>query len=258
MEFDNHINQYWERRRIAESSLYMFQNYLNYGIYGGTVNRFEPNSIQITMLHHFQNTHTHNTDSTRILAHRQSGTTTAMVAYAVWETFFVKTHQVNVFVCYNESMARDIRSKILDLLDCAKSELAKVGINTAEIRQDGHGGFKCTKDLNTLRVISIGSIQSATRGLNISSAYFDNIMAASNYHAGVISSTKDFLRKLGTKIYELQTGLYIGIVSEIEENTSSIRLPIYVDINFSIERENDLINRIGANRFSTDYLLMRN
>lgn len=256
MEFDNHVNQYWERRRIAESSLYMFQNYLNYGIYGGTINRLEPNSIQITMLHYFQNTRS--TDSTSILAYRQSGTTTAMVAYAIWETFFVKTHQVNVFVCYNESMARDIRSKIVDLLNCAKSDLAKIGINTSEIRQDGHGGFKCTKDLNILRVISVGSIQSSTRGLHISSVYFDNIMPASVYHEDQISSTKDFLRKLGTKIYELQTGLYIGTVSEIEENPSTIKLPIYLDVHFSIERENDLINRIGANRFSTEYLLMRN
>lgn len=245
------INQYWEKRRIAESSVYTFQNYFNTVISINGFTPIVPKTVQISMMKYFQNN-----DKSNAITHRQAGGTTALISYALWETFFIKPRQVNVFVCHSESAARDVRSKIYDQLQFSATTFEKVGIDISEIRQDGNGGFR-SPDVNTLRVIALDSLSSKTRGIAVSSIYFDNAIPNSQTKLEQTLQQLKFMSSIGTtKIHQLQSGLY-STVTHIESDPSTKLFPMYMDVNYSIDTETDLINRLGTNKFCTEYLLMR-
>ena len=241
-----------ETFRIQDSAKYFLSKYFSYCPYNGI--QYEFNQTQM----HFLNALTSTEKEVNVIASRQRGTTSTMVEYAFWDAFMTgRTHRTNVLILPVLSHFGQIRDILYNSMELSRDDiLENTGMDIMDMVTVTDKGLK-DKKCNSILFGSTGTLSPSLRGKHISTLYMDNtwIHQSKQYENDI--TLIDWTRASGTRIVMLQTALIGDKVSYVEQQPNVIILPDTVNYNYTIEREEAYINKIGARKFAQEYLLQR-
>ena len=241
-----------ETFRINENAKYFLTKYFSYCPYNGM--QYELNQTQ----QHFLKLLTSKEQEVNVIASRQRGTTSTMIEYAFWDAFLTgRTHRTNVLILPVLSHIGQVRDILYNSMELARDDiLENTGMDIMDMVSITEKGVK-DKKCNSIIFGSVGTLATSLRGKHISTLYMDNtwMRKGSAYENDI--ATMNVARMVGTRIVMLQTGLFGDIPSYVEEQPNVVLLPDIINENYTISREEDYINKIGAKQFAQEYLLQR-
>lgn len=241
-----------ETFRIQDSAKYFLSKYFSYSSYTGT--QYEFNQIQM----YFLNALTSKEREVNVIASRQRGTTSTMIEYAFWDAFMTgRTHRTNVLILPVLSHIRQIRDMIYNSMELSRDDiLENTGIDILDTVTVTDKGLK-DKNCNSIIFGSMGTLGPSLRGKHISTLYMDNTWWRESSISENDIALIDWTRASGTRMVMLQTALTGENPSYVEKQPNVILLPDSLNANYTISREEDYINMIGAKKFAQEYLLQR-
>lgn len=241
-----------ETFRIQENAKYFLTKYFSYCPYNGI--QYELNQTQM----HFLNLLTSKEKEVSVIASRQRGTTSTMIEYAFWDAFLTGlTHRTNVLVLPVLSHIGQVRDILYNSMELARDDiLENTGMDIMDMVSITEKGAK-DKNCNSIQFGSIGTLATTIRGKHISTLYMDNTwLRKGSAYENDIAMLK-LTQTLGTRVVMLQTGLFGDSPSYVEKQSNVVLLPDIINENYTISREEDYINKIGAEKFAQEYLLQR-
>lgn len=241
-----------ETFRIQENAKYFLTKYFSYCPYNGL--QYELNQTQM----HFLKLLTSKEKEVNVIASRQRGTTSTMVEYAFWDAFLTgRTNRTNVLILPVLSYIGQIRDILYNSMELARDDiLESTGMDIMDMISITEKGIK-DKRCNSIIFGSGGTLARSLRGKHISTLYMDNAWSWTGAVYENDISMLNVTRTTGTRIVMLQTGLVGDIPSYVENQPNVVLLPDIINENYTISREEDYINKIGAKKFAQEYLLQR-
>lgn len=216
--------------------------------------QYEFNDTQL----HFLEKLTSKEREVNVIASRQCGTSSTMVEYAFWDAFLTgRTHRTNVLIFPVLSNLGYVRDILYNSMELSRDEiLENTGMDIMDMVTITEKGVK-DKKCNSIIFGSTGTLANTLRGKHVSTLYMDNTWIHYNRkyenEIAMIAVTK----ASGTRVVMLQTGLAGDTPSYVEVQPNVLLLPDTLNYNYTIEREESLINMIGAKKFAQEYLLER-
>lgn len=241
-----------ETLKIQNSAKYFTSKYFSYCPYNGS--QYEHNNIQNLFLSKLES----NERNLNVIASRQRGTTSTLCEYAFWDAFMTqRSGRVNVIITPTLTQGRSLSEIIYNDMELGRDELLEnTNIDIMKHVQMNKSGFQ-DDNRNSIIFGSVATLTSTLRGKHVSTLYMDNTWM----HSGKTYTHEidfiNFIKACGTRIVMLQTALVGDKPSYVEEQSNVILLPDTLNANYSLEREETYINRIGATRFAQEYLLER-
>lgn len=241
-----------ETFRIQDSAKYFLSKYFSYSPYTGMQYGF--NETQLHVLEKL----TSKEREVNVIAARQSGTSSTMVEYAFWDAFLTgRTHRTNVMIFPVLSSAGQVRDILYNSMELSRDDiLENTGMDIMDMVTITEKGVK-DKKCNSIIFGSMGTLATTLRGKGISTIYMDNtwIHYKRKYENEIAMIA--VAKASGARVVMVQTGLAGDTPSYVEVQPNVLLLPDTLNYNYTIEREESLINMIGAKKFAQEYLLER-
>lgn len=245
------INRIIENFRVERSAKHFIDEYFCYG--GVNSSPYHLNTVQRKIIHSVDSMDKNNREI-NIIAGRQAGSTSVLLAHTFWDTFVKPTSgNVTIFASGTMLQAKDNKNKLLRLMDISSQNIQNTLRRNLFENITSTEYSICDDNRNSIIFCSTHSLVNTMRGKHITKVCIDNAWSYGIEYYDTIKTARH-----ADYIIQMQSGLMGDTPSNIEHQSNTIYLPNSLNANYTLSFEEEYINRLGYDKYAQYYLLTRN